>query len=181
MKRDLSVFSVGVLALALAGFTVTAAQHSHGGTTPDMQAQGRGSTPTYPDRTLKVGKKGEVTFDTETYVGGATLEAGKYRLQHRATGSDHFIAFTQQLRSGPTVEVRCELEPIRHKVSRTFVRLRNTGTSIQLVRVEIAGENVAHVFYYKSGCRWLTTFTDVGAPNRHRRPRQPVEEIRYSC
>ena len=107
---------------------------------------------------LKVGKTGEVSFGTETKVGSLTLKPGRYKLQHRVQGEDHFLHFTEMTKSQPHYpmsssseksharEVKCELEMTEKKASLTSIRLAKEGDgTMRVVRVEIAGENAAHV------------------------------------
>lgn len=108
---------------------------------------------------IKVGKKGEIMFDQETKVGDVTLKPGHYQLQHRVEGSDHLVHFTEfkgmhggyPKGTGPTGiahpgEVKCKLEPLQAKASQTRVTLNTANGERRITRIEIAGENVAHVF-----------------------------------
>jgi hypothetical protein len=113
------------------------------------------------EHTLKVGKKGEITFDKETKVGDLTLKPGRYFFQHRVEGEDHFVHFTEVTKEpsyygggagGGGVpkahpgEVKCKLEPLSKKVQATTLELDTEGGVNRVTRVEVAGENVAHVF-----------------------------------
>jgi hypothetical protein len=111
------------------------------------------------EHTLKVGKKGEVTFDKETRVGDLTLKPGRYFFQHRVEGEDHFVHFTQVTEEHPyggaggggvpiahPGEVKCKVEPLSKKVEATTPELVTEGGVNRVTRVEVAGENVAHVF-----------------------------------
>jgi hypothetical protein len=108
---------------------------------------------------IKVGKKGEVMFDQETKIGDITLKPGHYQIQHRVEGSDHLVHFTEfkgmhqrfQSWGSPSGlahpgEVKCSLEPLQAKVSQTRVMLNMANEERRITRIEIAGENVAHVF-----------------------------------
>jgi hypothetical protein len=126
---------------------IAAGQHEHGSATANSQ-----------ERTLKVGKNGEMTFDTETKVGDITLKPGRYRFQHRVEGEDHFVHFTQWTAQNPyrpgetgapkahPGEVHCRIEPLAKKAAQTKVSLQKEDSAYRLVRVEVAGENVAHLF-----------------------------------
>ena len=107
------------------------------------------------EEALKVGKRGHITFDTETKVGDQTLPAGRYLLQHRVEGGDHFVHFQSvsqgAVPGGPRGakatksahhDTKCKMEPLGKKASRTAVYTRKG----QLTRIEIKGENVAHLF-----------------------------------
>lgn len=108
---------------------------------------------------IKVGKKGEVMLSQETQVGDLTLKPGHYQMQHRVDGEDHMIHFTElkgihrtpYYPSGPTGtahpgEVKCRLEPMNAKASQTAVTMSTEGGMRRITKIEIAGENVAHVF-----------------------------------
>jgi opacity protein-like surface antigen len=110
------------------------------------------------EQVVKVGKKGEIMFDQDTQVGGLTLKAGHYQIQHRVEGSDHMIHFTEfkgmhnpSHPSGPSStahsgEMKCRLEPLNAKASRTAVFVNTEGGVRRVTKIEIQGENVAHVF-----------------------------------
>jgi hypothetical protein len=110
------------------------------------------------EQVIKVGKKGEVMFSQDTQVGDLTLKAGHYQMQHRVEGSDHMVHFTEMkgghnpyYPSGPTDtahpgEVKCRLEPMSAKAKQTAVTMSTEGGVHRITRIEIAGENVAHVF-----------------------------------
>ena len=110
------------------------------------------------EQTLKVGKRGDFTLTTETMVGNMMLKPGRYIIQHRVEGEDHFIHFTEV--TGPDVhgthgggvpkahpgEVKCKLEPLSKKAEATAVYTDSKGGMNRVTKVEIAGENVAHLF-----------------------------------
>lgn len=108
------------------------------------------------EHALKVGKTGEVTFDKETKVGDLTLKPGRYRFQHRVEGDDHFVHFTEftkGIRAGESGapkahpgEVKCRIEPLSKKVSQTTIYSVDEGATKRVTKVEVGGENVAHVF-----------------------------------
>lgn len=108
---------------------------------------------------MKVGKTGRITFTEETKVGDLTLKPGRYIFQHRVEGGDHFVHFTEVTRpdawGGSTEsggvpkahpgEVKCRLEPLSKKVAATTLWLEHEGGVARVTRIEVAGENVAHV------------------------------------
>jgi len=110
------------------------------------------------EHTLKVGKKGDITFDRETRVGDLTLKPGRYFFQHRTEGEDHFVHFTEVTKASPYStavggapkahpgEVKCQLETLPSKLSRTTLFYNDEGGVRRLTRIEVAGENVAHLF-----------------------------------
>lgn len=86
---------LGWMAPALAGLLwmltpTAAAQHSHG----------PGVEPAPREERLKVGKKGEVQFRVETRIGEFLLKPGRYRVEHRVEGRDHFVYFTEAVEGG---------------------------------------------------------------------------------
>lgn len=107
---------------------------------------------------IKVGKKGEIQFNQETQIGDLMLKPGHYQMQHRLDGADHVVHFTElkmahnpYYPSGPTGEahpgdVKCRLETMDKKASQTAVTVSTEGGARRITRIEIQGENVAHVF-----------------------------------
>jgi hypothetical protein len=146
MKHTLPTVALTALLLAGGNLATLSAQHNHGGTQPGPQMEDRSTTmKASPDKVLKVGKKGDVTFSSETQVGDVVLKPGKYTLQHRIEGADHVLHFAALSNRNSSGEVKCTVEPLQSKVPTTTMRLQNTGTSMRLVQVQIAGENVTHV------------------------------------
>ena len=146
MKYSLSTVAAIALLMAGGNLATLSAQHNHGGAQPSAQMEDQSAAmKASPDKVLKVGKKGEVTFSSETQVGDVLLKPGKYTLQHRVDGADHVLHFAALSNRNSSGEVKCTLEPLEKKVSSTMMRLQNTGTSMRLVQVQIAGENVTHV------------------------------------
>ncbi len=150
--------SGAALVLFFVGGTVAAAQHEHPAPagskrTSPKAAQG--------EQELKVGKKDDVTFTREVRLGEITLQPGKYRIQHRVEGADHFVHFTSLLTTTPSAhktasgvgipageagEVKCRLEPLEKKARETTLQLQNEGDSQRVIKILIRGENVAHAF-----------------------------------
>lgn len=125
--------------------------------TPEAQRKRR-SAPENAEQALKVGKKQDVEFTVETLVGEMRLKPGRYVLQHRVDGSDHFVHFTEVAKAVPASgtgggatkahpgEVKCGLEPLEKKVKQTTVYMAEEGEARRVTKVLIRGENVAHVF-----------------------------------
>ena len=106
---------------------------------------------------VKVGKKGDVTFQVETRVGAFTLKPGRYFIRHRVAGGDHFIQFTEVTKGqgknvggfsvSPPVEVKCRLRPTERRVRGTVIIFANSEAGIrQIETVLVSGEDVAHDF-----------------------------------
>jgi hypothetical protein len=139
MKTRHLLLSIAVAAAALfyTGATAIAEEHEHA---------------------MKVGKTGEVTFAKETKVGDVTLKPGRYKFDHRVEGSDHFVHFTEWTKPIPGPysqstepkahpgEVKCRLEELSKKVSQTTIYTTAEGKAERLTKVEVEGENVAHLF-----------------------------------
>ena len=134
----LSLFAaIAWMAINVTG-SAMAAQHEHG-----------------KEQIVKVGKNVEVTLAKETRVGDVTLKPGRYKLQHRVDGEDHFVHFTEWTAttyggSGTPKthpgEVKCRLEPLKEKVKQTAVFMVAEDGVQRISKVLVAGENVAHVF-----------------------------------
>ena len=141
-----------IAVLILAGSALNAAQHEHKATK------------------VTVGQKGEVTLTAETRIADITLKPGRYYLDHRVEGTTqprrvaaHYVHFTEvtpkehQKRESArkalgeyTVahpgEIQCELEALEKRAARTTVFTVEENGVRRITRIEIAGENVAHVF-----------------------------------
>lgn len=154
MKVESNSKRIWLPVLAAAAWMTTSA----GNMAATGQQEHRSGAANSQERTLKVGKNGQMTFDTETKVGDLTLKPGRYRFQHRVEGEEHFVHFTQWTAQNPyrpgetgapkahPGEVHCRLEPLAKRVTQTKVTLQKEGGAYRLVRVEVAGENVAHLF-----------------------------------
>ena len=144
----------GLLWTAAAG---AAAQHQHArpaGSGPAAQA----AAPEKAEQALKVGKKQDVEFTVETLVGDVRLKPGRYQIQHRVEGADHFVhltevskghAYTGEGSGAPKAhpgEVKCGLEVLGEKVKQTTVYTAKDGEARRVTKILIRGENVAHVF-----------------------------------
>ena len=109
------------------------------------------------DQVIKAGKKADIQLSQETKVGDVILKPGHYQIQHRVSGSDHFVQFVQYKghktinASGPADivdagEIKCSVEPLGKKANETAVTVNTAGGERRITRVEIRGDNVAHVF-----------------------------------
>jgi hypothetical protein len=154
--RVLVLTSSALAGLLWAVGPAASAQHQHPQTAgPPPQAST--AAPAEKEKELKVGKKGDVTFSVETIVGDLRLKPGRYQIQHRVEGSDHFVHFTELTKGNPYTpstgtpkahpgEVRCRVEPLDKKVSGTRLYMVREGEVQRVQRVLIGGENVAHSF-----------------------------------
>lgn len=152
--RSIIAVASGLLWTVAAG---AAAQHQH--TPPaDSRPAAQASAPEKAEQALKVGKKQDVEFNVETLVGEMRLKPGRYVLQHRVDGSDHFVHFTEVTKGYPPAgafagatkahpgEVKCRIERLDKKVSSTKIFTLKEGDTVRVTKVLIAGENVAHIF-----------------------------------
>jgi hypothetical protein len=108
------------------------------------------------DHEMKIGKKAEKTFSQDTMVGNVTLKAGDYIVQHKVVGEDHFVSFTKVSegifghsggsREGLPILIKCRIEPLNEKASQTAFYFHPSGGTTSLTRIEVGGENVAHLF-----------------------------------
>lgn len=111
------------------------------------------------EQVLKVGKNGKIELSEETMVGDLKLKAGPYKVQHRVAGSDHFIHFIELTKPSPYYktgsegtpkshpgEVMCKIQPLNEKVTQTAVYLNKEDGMMRITRIDISGENVAHLF-----------------------------------
>ena len=97
---------------------------------------------------IDVAKQGKITLRVDHKVGDQTLKAGDYKVNHRASGSGHFIHFTPVGRRGAeTIEpVQCKLEPSGKKVTQTRVDAVTEAGMRRIVSLKVRGNNAAFVF-----------------------------------
>jgi hypothetical protein len=115
------------------------------------------------DKTMKTGKKGEITLTQPTKLGDITLQPGTYVVQHRVSGNDHFVRLTelkklQELMPGGegagwytytqennAGEVKCKVEPAGKTIQATTVTVANESGGPRVAQIAIKGEDVLHV------------------------------------
>lgn len=135
MKKNrlyLALYTTVLGLLATGGITYAAAQSNDH---HDMQM----------GQQLKIGKGVEFDFSEPHKIGDVLLPKGSYRLVHRASGEEHYVEF-KQLNSGRVLaRINCRIEPLAVKASGTGIFVNNDAGTPRIVRIEIAGENVAHV------------------------------------
>jgi hypothetical protein len=156
MKNRCSVLAVAVVlsGVVLLGVAYAAAQdHQHMQMAQQPTAQ-HGHQDMQMGQQLKIGKTGQVSFSQPTKVGEVLLPAGSYRFVHRVAGDDHFVQFTQTSPGSRDFgEVKCQIEPRSKKVSQTAITTMDEGGVRRITRIEVAGENVTHVFQLEVGSR----------------------------
>lgn len=113
---------------------------------------------------IKTGIRDEITLSSVTKVGTLTLQPGQYILEHRMSHGKHAMHFVSFIPygglpghgrtyypSGPmgiseVGKQACELEPLKAKVEQTRIFLAEENGVKWISRIEIKGENVAHLF-----------------------------------
>jgi hypothetical protein len=122
------------------------------------------------EKRLKVGKQDDITLTSVTKLGGFTLYPGHYVLRHKTSDGRHamhFVSFVPyggkqghgrtyypagySLPSSPmgrsqAAELECKVEPLGARVTRTQVFFVDENGEKRITRIEIKGENVAHLF-----------------------------------
>jgi len=94
----------------------------------------------------KIGKGATVDFSEPHKIGDVILPKGSYRIVHRVSGQDHFVEFKQLNSDRVIARVNCRIEPLAGKVTDTAVTSTPDQGLLHIAKVEIAGENVAHIF-----------------------------------
>lgn len=106
---------------------------------------------------LKKGKKGDITVTSILRMDGVTLQPGEYTVQHRTSGSDHYIRLTKWETGRPHPKrapdliptdagvVRCEVQPVDGKIKKTRVYTETIGKDTWVTKIEVKGENVVHI------------------------------------
>ena len=149
MKKRYLVLAVAVVlsGVILLGVAYAAAQdHQHMQMAQQPTAQ-QDHQNMQMGQQLKIGKKGQMSFSQPTKVGEVLLPAGSYRFMHRVAGDDHFVQFTQTSPGSRDFgEVKCQIEPLSKKASQTAITTMDEAGVQRITRIEVAGENVAHVF-----------------------------------
>ncbi len=112
---------------------------------------------TKPYQVLKAGKKGDIAITQTTQFGSVTLAPGSYQVQHRASGSEHYIRFMKweevpnaseaypQIVPGETGVVKCKVEPAPSQFKETTVFTEKKDGQIRITKIQIKGESVVHV------------------------------------
>ena len=136
---------LGLTPPALAGLLwmlapAAVAQHAHSGA----------AEPAPREQRLKTDKKGEVQLRVETRIGDFRLKPGRYRVQHRVEGSEHFVYFTEaaaedrgskgggvpELQTRP-VAIKCRVTPAETRDSATvFTAQDGLGALLTHVLIE---------------------------------------------
>lgn len=108
----------------------------------------------------KVGKADDVTLSSITKVGNLTLQPGHYILQHKGNltaHAMHFVSFTPYSGSGrartyygsyrtDVGAAECKMERLNAKIKKTQVFFAEENGVKRISKIEIKGENVAHLF-----------------------------------
>jgi len=112
------------------------------------------------EQALKVGKKGEITLSQPTKAGDTLLQPDTYVVQHRTSGSDHFVRFVElkQVESQPSTELpytyteadkagefKCTTEAAAGPIKETTVYTVIENGVPRITKVAVKGEDVVHV------------------------------------
>jgi hypothetical protein len=115
------------------------------------------TAPATPDVRV-VGKQGWITLKADTKFGDTLLKAGVYYVQHEVSAGSHGVAFqrvgdpvlalqySDEGTVGPPVTAQCRLESLPARVKRTTITTVPDGIMHRIAKIEIKGENVAHIF-----------------------------------
>ena len=95
---------------------------------------------------MKAGKNGQINFSAAVKVGDETLAPGRYRIQYRTDGEQHFMHFKSMENQQEFTDVQCKLEQLDQKVKLTSVISVADGNGRRVTRVLVKGEDVVHVF-----------------------------------
>lgn len=105
-----------------------------------------------------VGKQGWITLNADTQFGAAVLKPGTYYLQHQANEASHAVAFqrvgdpdlalqySDEGTVGSPITAQCKIQSLPARVKHTTIATVSDGPARRIARIEIKGENVAHVF-----------------------------------
>jgi hypothetical protein len=152
-KRSFSRLAATAAATLFIAAVAFARGHDHA----QMQGQAQGKA-----QAIKVGKRGEITLTQPTKVGSIVLQPDTYVVQHRVSGSDHFVRFvelkqveaeqsgtegghytyTEHNKAG---EIPCRIEPVPSPIKKTTVYTEPDDGTPRITKVVIKGENVAHI------------------------------------
>lgn len=105
---------------------------------------------------LHKGKKGDIAVTTTLHMDGVKLEPGEYTVQHRTSGSDHFLRLqkweevSNTEAAGTQVPftvggVKCEVQPAKGTITETRVYTEKKGGETWITKIEVKGENVVHI------------------------------------
>lgn len=151
-KWRISRLAATAVAVLLAAAVAFAQGHEHG----QMQSQTHGKT-----QLIKAGKRGEITLTQPTKVGDKVLQPDTYVVQHRVSGSDHFVRFVELKQvegwngiEGPVTytedqkagEIPCQIEPAANPIKKTTVFTVIENDTPRITKIVLKGENVVHVF-----------------------------------
>lgn len=143
-----------LLVMLLGVFSITTfAQHDHGNMGGSKSAAKKQDM---QPGMMKLGKKGEIPFNSPVRVGDVLLKPGTYQIQHVMDGENHVITFRrisrdpyrgESLAGNEAARVTCRTEPLGEKARHDGIRLGTNAAGEKTVEeVHVKGENVGHVF-----------------------------------
>ena len=105
---------------------------------------------------LKTGKEGKFTLQEQAQAGNITLQPGTpYVIQHRVIDNVHYVRFaagftgsneTMNFAPSDIGVIKCTVEPLNKKANETRIFTEKRPDGLHITKVEVAGENVAHIF-----------------------------------
>lgn len=147
------IFAAVIFIIVLASLPSSAQQNPSGSSSANAAV----SASAAPEL-LVVGKQGWVTFTVDTKLGSTLLKPGNYYLQHEARGDSHVMTFqrlgdpdialqnSDLALDGPPVTAYCKVENLNARAKHTTILTAPAGAQRRITRIEVKGENVAHVF-----------------------------------
>lgn len=102
----------------------------------------------------KLGKSALITLSELTNLGDIKLEPGTYQIVHRNSDGDHYLEIRRapyingspQVSSQLFAKVKCAIEQLDKKNGQTAVTSEDLCMGRDVKKIEIHGENAAHVF-----------------------------------
>ncbi|HTS12407.1 MAG TPA: hypothetical protein VMH00_09845 [Candidatus Limnocylindrales bacterium] len=97
---------------------------------------------------MKTGKKAEIVLYNTTHVGDVVLPPGHYTFQHVVSEGQHYATFVgpKGTKTAIREQVKCTNEPLKETVKQTAITLETASGVDRITRIEIKGEDVAHIF-----------------------------------
>ncbi len=108
---------------------------------------------------IKANDQGEIVLDRQATVEGATLRPGVYLVHSEVVDGTHYLHFVEESKTyevhaaewfeqGALTgmgEARCGTEQLTQKASETTIYLVEEPTGVRIKKVEIRGEDHAHL------------------------------------
>ena len=109
---------------------------------------------------IRANDQGEIVLDRQATVGDATLAAGVYLVHSEVVDGKHYIHFVEESKKyevhaaewfeqAPLTgigEAKCGTEQLTKKASATAIYFAEEPTGVRIKKIEIRGEDHAHIF-----------------------------------